>query len=456
MNKTPRVIEHVVNNDLCVGCGLCTAICPTESLKMKLNQNGFYIPLPEISCDNSSECITICPTNPFVTSNEDDIGLNLFENDKSIRHNRKIGYFKSTHVGFSKKYRKTSSSGGVTTAIIQTLLDLNIVDKIISVKRNNSQNKPYKYKITDKVDSIKNQSKTRYYPTTLDECFSQIKSTNEKYVVVAIPCFLKGIRLYQQKDSKIRQNITFCIGIVCGGLKSTFFTEYLVDKSEVSVDNYYNPEYREKDYSLRASQYYFQVNDKSTKSSKQLKMWELGDMWGTGMFKANACDFCDDVTSELADISIGDAWISPHINDGRGSNIVITRSELGELIFNEAVSTNLIQKEQLPIEEIIRSQDASFRHRQDYIWLRKLIMYLKGVNIQKKRFGFKALALDTIITQFLRLKFRKKSLKYWYKYRSSEKVDSKLIYLRVALESLRKIKKYRTFYKSKTFLNLFK
>ena len=57
MNKTPRVIEHVVNNDLCVGCGLCTAICP-KSLKMKLNQNGFYIPLPEISCDNSSECIT--------------------------------------------------------------------------------------------------------------------------------------------------------------------------------------------------------------------------------------------------------------------------------------------------------------------------------------------------------------------------------------------------------------
>ena len=105
---------------------------------------------------------------------------------------------------------------------------------------------------------------------------------------------------------------------MCGGLKSTFFTEYLVDKSEVSVDNYYNPEYREKDYSLRASQYYFQVNDKSTKSSKQLKMWELGDMWGTGMFKANACDFCDDVTSELADISIGDAWISSHINDGRG------------------------------------------------------------------------------------------------------------------------------------------
>ena len=146
----------------------------------------------------------LCPTNPFVTSNEDDIGLNLFENDKSfIRHNRKIGYFKSTHVGFSKKYRKTSSSGGVTTAIIQTLLDLNIVDKIISVKRNNSQNNIlYKYKITDKVDSIKNQSKTRYYPTTLDECFSQIKSTNEKYVVVAIPCFLKGIRLYQQKKTR--------------------------------------------------------------------------------------------------------------------------------------------------------------------------------------------------------------------------------------------------------------
>ena len=37
-----------------------------------------------------------------------------------------------------------------------------------------------------------------------------------------------------------------------------------------------------------------------------IKMSLLGDMWGTGLFKANACDFCDDVTA-VKDISLGDA-----------------------------------------------------------------------------------------------------------------------------------------------------
>jgi coenzyme F420 hydrogenase subunit beta len=30
-------------------------------------------------------------------------------------------------------------------------------------------------------------------------------------------------------------------------------------------------------------------------------------MCASGLFKANACDYCDDVTTELVDISLGDA-----------------------------------------------------------------------------------------------------------------------------------------------------
>jgi coenzyme F420-reducing hydrogenase beta subunit len=42
-------------------------------------------------------------------------------------------------------------------------------------------------------------------------------------------------------------------------------------------------------------------------------------MWGTGLFKSNACDFCDDVTTELADVSL-DAWI-PYNKDGLGNSV---------------------------------------------------------------------------------------------------------------------------------------
>ncbi len=40
-------------------------------------------------------------------------------------------------------------------------------------------------------------------------------------------------------------------------------------------------------------------------------------MWGGGLFKANAYDFCDYVTTELADISLDDARLPRYNQDGK-------------------------------------------------------------------------------------------------------------------------------------------
>lgn len=36
------VITNVVRHDLCIGCGLCAALCPQEALEMAWNQHGEY------------------------------------------------------------------------------------------------------------------------------------------------------------------------------------------------------------------------------------------------------------------------------------------------------------------------------------------------------------------------------------------------------------------------------
>lgn len=42
------------------------------------------------------------------------------------------------------------------------------------------------------------------------------------------------------------------------------------------------------------------------------------------MYKA--CDFCDDVFAETADIALGDAWLPEYVQDGNGTNVVVTRN----------------------------------------------------------------------------------------------------------------------------------
>ncbi|MGC9322644.1 MAG: Coenzyme F420 hydrogenase/dehydrogenase, beta subunit C-terminal domain, partial [Kosmotogaceae bacterium] len=51
-----------------------------------------------------------------------------------------------------------------------------------------------------------------------------------------------------------------------------------------------------------------------------------GYNWGYGFFKYKACDYCDDVVSETADVSVGDAWLPEYVNDSGGTNVVIVRN----------------------------------------------------------------------------------------------------------------------------------
>ncbi len=86
-------------------------------------------------------------------------------------------------------------------------------------------------------------------------------------------------------------------------------------------------------------------------------------MWVTGLFKANACDFCDDVTTELADISLGDAWLEPFNKDGKGTNVIVTRSELADEIIREGMKNDELSVEPLSLQRFLSSQQGSFNHR---------------------------------------------------------------------------------------------
>ena len=45
-----NVYNHYIAEDKCTGCGACENICPNKSIKMELNNDGFYVPF----CDGNS------------------------------------------------------------------------------------------------------------------------------------------------------------------------------------------------------------------------------------------------------------------------------------------------------------------------------------------------------------------------------------------------------------------
>ena len=424
MKSIPKVIDLVVNNDLCIGCGICVYKCPTKALDVKKNDFGFLVPELISDCDENGSCITVCPFNVFpkddVRTENELAQIYLKESDKN---HPKIGRYKNIYAGYSKEYRLTSSSGGIATFVLAELLEKGIISHVLSVKGSNEKGEYYKYAISSSKEDLLQTSKTRYTPVTLSEVFSNINTLDGNVAIVGVACFIKSIRLAQHSDPVLKNKIQFLVGIICGGVKSSFFTEYLADKIGVEKKYINKPNYRIKDFNSSAGDYSFGCENSKTNEKKSMRMREAGDMWGTGMFKANACDFCDDVTTELADISIGDAWLDPYVNDGRGDNVIVTRSNLAQKIIHDGINMNQLNLEALTIERFLLSQKGSFNHRHTGLPFRVKNAKNKGMVVPPKRIQNDESSFFFKIVQYFRIRTRTNSLKIWKKSEDSKIFD---------------------------------
>lgn len=58
--------EIIIDEEICVHCGLCTGICPTESLT--LNQQTYKLQFNSSTCIVCEQCISTCPVQAISTN----------------------------------------------------------------------------------------------------------------------------------------------------------------------------------------------------------------------------------------------------------------------------------------------------------------------------------------------------------------------------------------------------
>lgn len=433
-------IESIVKNNLCTGCGACISEDEYKQAKMIWDENGFLV--PKLGVNSTQEkMISVCPFAPE-QKNEDELG-ELFLKDRTRSYNSKLGYYTNLYAGYAKQFRDTSSSGGIATYVFKKLLEEKIVDHLFIVKEKNGE---YSYQFFSDFQDIIKISKTRYVPVTMSELFEKISTLEGRVAVSGVACFVKAVRLKQYYYPELKEKIPFIVGIICGGLKSKYYTDFLA-QSAGCFSEYGNAEYRVKNKDSFALDYKFSCVEKNNNKIHMVEMKTLGDMWGTGLFKSNACDFCDDVVTELADISLGDAWIDPYDKSGLGNSIVITRSQIADDIIKFGLTSNKLVLDTLSENIVLKSQQGSFNHRHNGLKFRmEGASNSIGYSLHKrKRFLINQDFLLNSI-QILRGKTRANSLKYWRSERNiksfNEKMKKCLFSLRLLTRFNAYIKKY--------------
>lgn len=381
-------IEQLVQAGYCVGCGLCVAMCPDGSSRMILNQYGAYEPEFGAGCSDCLKCMRVCPfsdgviegiTNP----NEDELGKALYAESGAI-HDQYIGYHLACYAGYAQDFRANGTSGGITTWILAHLLETGRVDKVICVGTGSSDGPFFEYKVCKTVEEVRSAAKSRYYPVHLAAVIKEVLENEGRYAVVALPCIVKAIRYAQAENEIMQERIVFCAGLFCGGLRTAHFTEFLAAQLGVNKEEIKNPQYRIKHETSTSHEFYFGCSDPSAPSKNlEFIIRRIRDIWGRGYFKPKVCDYCDDVTADLADFSAGDAWVEPYSSDWRGTNVIITRSKLAQAMVEEGLVANSLKIERISHEVVYKSQKSNFENRRKGLSFR--LYWASSLPVPRKR-----------------------------------------------------------------------
>lgn len=380
LNDVLELKDKIIENDYCTGCGICAA--STDSpFEMSMNDDGRFVPILKDGWTNNQNSPSISPMElcPFSdkTNNETEIGQQLFERYKADFDNY-TGYTIKNYAGYVNEldFRKKGSSGGMGNWLAYKLLEQGEVDGIIHVKETHSDSsgKIFKYDISYNLEQISYGAKSKYYPVELSEVLKLVRENEGRYALIGIPCFIKGIRLLAKQDPIINERIKYCIGLVCGHLKSDMFAKSIAWQLGIEPSDLETIDFRTKIENKPANEYSVTAFGRNNQIQSRPTRDLYTTNWGQGYFRYNACEFCDDVVAETADVTVGDAWLPEYKSDSLGTNVIIVRNPIINGILKESHDTDKIYIEDITSNDIYKSQQSGFRHRREGLAYR---LYLK-------------------------------------------------------------------------------
>lgn len=384
-----NVVTSVVDNGLCIGCGMCAGICPKGRLEMQFNERGEYNPVElkgSVPCsEKCSLCYQVCPVHGD-TKNETDIGRELYSDVDGMQYRNETGYYLSSYLGYSNSngHRENGASGGMATWTMETLLKNGEVDAVACVGRTNESDKLFEFRICTTTDDIRKCSRSAYYPVEMSRVIQHIMENEGHYAIIGLPCVCKAIRLAQDRFPKLKQRIKFVLGLVCGQLVSKYFAEYLVARGGGSPHHIKDFVFRKKS-DEPASATFERCFFRSFRGGNEIEGYSrFCGIWGMGYFKLKGCFYCDDVFAECADAAFMDAWLPKYEVQPEGHSIVILRNTMLKAKISSQIGKTLNLSE-IDVRTTILSQKNTIflKRRKNYVHYRDALK--RGLPAPKMR-----------------------------------------------------------------------
>lgn len=313
-------VSIVHESGVCCQCGWCSSVCPVDAIIVTADT----LEIDDNICMKCGLCFTVCPRSFSI-----DLGMKSIKKlDKSLQWSDKIGAFVNTYSGSTTKdnIKKVRQDGGIVTSILEYLLKNKMVDAIVAVQHSKDLWKPEPV-IVDDIKDLYKTGGTKYANapslTIIDKC-----KKYEKIAFVGVPCMMKALEKGSMFPSGLPffKNIKYRIGLFC---MESFPYDGIIKLAKEQFDKNIDDLTK-----MNIGGGKFIIN---LKSGEQ----ETVPLKDVQQYARDNCHFCEDLTSDYADISVGS------IGSGDGWSSVITRSKEADKIYKDVIKAGLIESKSL-------------------------------------------------------------------------------------------------------------
>jgi coenzyme F420 hydrogenase subunit beta len=323
--------KDVLNRGLCLACGACANLCPYINMVEEK-------PVIIESCGlTEGKCYDFCPRTCIDLRKLDKNVFGTYRSDLAVGSKLAVVKAKSK----DNKIKSTAQYGGVASALMTFALQTGEVDAaILTTSKDKLRPKPTLAR--NKRDVLECTGTKYVVCPTIAGVTEAIRHGTRKIGVVGTPCQVIAVRKMQaSKFETGADKIGLVIGLFCTWALSprvySFIRSVTGSANVVKLDVPPPP----------ANTFIIETE----KTKVEVPLDEIRK------FILPSCNVCFDMTSEFADISVG------NVEGEEGWNTVILRTTLGKKIFQKAKKAGIIEVAPLAKERFDHLREASLNKK---------------------------------------------------------------------------------------------
>ena len=333
-------LNAIVEQGLCIGCGLCQSIAGSHSVQVVKTTQGYQQPvvIGELDHHTVDKIYDCCPGTRI-----DGLPEGLLECDTRV--DKVWGPWRRITRGWACDpiVRYEGATGGVLTALGIYLIESNCVDFILHAKSSVSDPSFGDLQLSFTAADVFDSAGSRYGPTATLIDIRDLLDRNQAFAFIGKPCDISALRNYARHDERVDRLVKYWLTMVCGGYGTPASTIAFYHRIGVEPDQVTALRYRGRGC----------PGPTRVETENQVKEVHYLDFWGEDASMWSLpfrCKICPDGIGEAADIAAADTWPggSPNRIDSEtdpGVNAIIARTRAGEELLSKAVADGALSIE---------------------------------------------------------------------------------------------------------------